>query len=187
MDLIMLNTCQYDRSITDFYWNTDSVHAISNDAGRTLVGSRQQDWFYNKLSKSSKRGAEWRIIGNQIVFSRINKSIPYGNMNALDYDVWDGYQSYHNRTLSHLYDNKINNNLFLQETAKHLGCQAWCGLVLTSIILRLAMTPSVSNSQVRADSSPCPYGQNITLHNANNLSSLFTAADPELQWQDLYY
>jgi alkaline phosphatase D len=33
MDLTMLDTRQYDRSITDLYCNTDYVHAISNDAG----------------------------------------------------------------------------------------------------------------------------------------------------------
>jgi alkaline phosphatase D len=43
MDLIMLDTRQYDRSITDLYWNTDYVHEISNDAGRTLMGSRQEN------------------------------------------------------------------------------------------------------------------------------------------------
>jgi alkaline phosphatase D len=43
MDLIMLDTRQYDRSITDLYWNTDYIHEISNDAGRTLMGSRQEN------------------------------------------------------------------------------------------------------------------------------------------------
>ena len=43
-DLIILDTRQYDRSITDLYWNTDYVHAISNDAGRSLMGSRQENW-----------------------------------------------------------------------------------------------------------------------------------------------
>jgi len=42
MDLIMLDTRQYDRSITDLYWNTDYVHSISNDAGRSLMGPRQE-------------------------------------------------------------------------------------------------------------------------------------------------
>lgn len=40
VDLIMLDTRQYDRSITDLYWNTDYVHAISNTAGRSMMGSR---------------------------------------------------------------------------------------------------------------------------------------------------
>lgn len=66
LDLIMLDTRQYDRSITDLYWNTDYIHAISNDAGRSLMGGRQESWFYNQLSSSQDRGAAWRVIGNQI-------------------------------------------------------------------------------------------------------------------------
>lgn len=65
MDIIMLDTRQYDRSITDLYWNTDYIHEISNDAGRSMMGSRQENWFYNELSASSERGAAWRLIGSQ--------------------------------------------------------------------------------------------------------------------------
>src|ERR1700761_5253122 len=97
-DLIMLDTRDYDRSITDLYWNTDYIHQISNDAGRSIMGSRQENWFYNQLSQSKARGATWRLIGSQTVFSRQNESLVYGNENPLDYDAWDGYQSNRNRT-----------------------------------------------------------------------------------------
>lgn len=93
-DLIMLDTRQYDRSITDLYWNTDYVHAIANDAGRSMMGSRQENWFYNQLSSSSKRGATWRIIGSQVVFSRVNMSIAFGDESPLNNDAWDGVSSF---------------------------------------------------------------------------------------------
>ena len=38
------------------------------------MGSHQENWFYNQLSKSAQRGATWRIVGNQIVFSHIVES-----------------------------------------------------------------------------------------------------------------
>lgn len=73
MDIIMLDTRNYDRvgetlcismqqhywqpqSITDLYWNTDYIHQISNDTGRSMMGSRQENWFYNELIESNKRG-----------------------------------------------------------------------------------------------------------------------------------
>lgn len=65
LDLIMLDTRQYDRSITDLYWNTEYVKEISNDAGRSMMGGRQENWFYSQLIESSKRGAAWRVIGSQ--------------------------------------------------------------------------------------------------------------------------
>jgi alkaline phosphatase D len=113
LDLIMLDTRQYDRSITDLYWNTDYVHQISNDAGRSMMGSRQENWFYSQLIASAKRAASWRVIGSQTVFSRLNESIAYGNVNPLDYDAWDGYQSNRNRTFQTLYENNIGNNIVI--------------------------------------------------------------------------
>lgn len=65
VDLIMLGTRNYDRSITDLYWNTDYVHELSNDAGRSMMGARQESWFYHSLLESAQQGASWRIIGSQ--------------------------------------------------------------------------------------------------------------------------
>lgn len=113
VDLVMLDTRQYDRSITDLYWNTDYVHEISNDAGRSMMGSRQENWFYEKLIASKERKATWRVIGSQTVFSRINESVAYGNVNPLDYDAWDGYQANRNRTFQTLYENDIGNNIMI--------------------------------------------------------------------------
>lgn len=47
------------------YWNTGYIHQISNDAGRSMMGSRQENWFYNQLGESANRGARWRVIGSQ--------------------------------------------------------------------------------------------------------------------------
>ena len=88
LDLIMLDTRQYDRSITDLYWNTHYVHQISNDAARSMMGSRQENWFFSQLKSSAQRAATWRVVGSQTVFSRINESIAYGNVDPLDYDAW---------------------------------------------------------------------------------------------------
>ncbi|KAJ9191059.1 hypothetical protein DTO164E3_8881 [Paecilomyces variotii] len=65
VDLIMLDTRNYDRSITDLYWNTDYVHELSNDTGRSMMGARQESWFYHSLLESAQRGDSWRIIGSQ--------------------------------------------------------------------------------------------------------------------------
>lgn len=66
VDLIMLDTRQYDRSITDTYDNTNYIDEIKDDAGRTLMGSRQENWLQRNLIESANRGAHWRILGSQI-------------------------------------------------------------------------------------------------------------------------
>ncbi|KAL8814739.1 MAG: hypothetical protein Q9223_006057 [Gallowayella weberi] len=107
MDLIVLDTRNYDRSITTLGWNDDYIGLISDDAGRTLMGSHQENWFYRQLSESANRSATWRIIGNQIIFSRVIEEF------GVNGDNWNGYVANRNRTLKHLYDNKIGNNVFL--------------------------------------------------------------------------
>ncbi|KAG6030214.1 hypothetical protein E4U41_000155 [Claviceps citrina] len=109
LDLVILDTRNYDRSITDLYWNANYISRISDDPSRSLMGARQESWFYKSLSQSKKRGATWRVIGNQIMFSRIFED-DHWRTNG---DAWDGYVANRNRTLEHLYNNKIDNNIFL--------------------------------------------------------------------------
>ena len=113
-DLVVLDTRNYDRSITDLSWNTDYVTSIRNDAGRSLMGSNQENWFYRTLSESKERGATWRIVGNQIVFSRVNITSWFGSAEEpYNVDQWDGYTANRNRTYQHLYGNQIDNTIML--------------------------------------------------------------------------
>ncbi|KAK0344367.1 hypothetical protein LTR91_013301 [Friedmanniomyces endolithicus] len=183
----MLDTRHYDRSITDLYWNTDYVHAISNDVGRTMMGSRQENWFYSQLSESADRGARWRIIGSQTVFSKINESVAYGNVDPLDYDAWDGYQANRNRTFNHLMENNIGNNIVISgdSHASWVSDLVWLDHANYSAVTGAGgLGVEFAGSAV---SSPCPYGQNITLASANNYSNWLEGANPELHWNDLYY
>ncbi|KAI8232624.1 hypothetical protein K4K53_005038 [Colletotrichum sp. SAR 10_77] len=183
-NLIMLDTRNYDRSITDLYWNTGYIHEISDDTSRSLMGSRQENWFYRQLKDTP---ALWRIVGNQIVFSRMNQSISNGPKNPFNYDQWDGYVANRNRTLKTLYDNKIDNTVFLagDSHASWVSDLVWLGekdygpeTGAGSIGVEFAGT---------AVSSPSSAGQNITQEKALNRSSWMTAANPELQWQEYFY
>lgn len=127
MDLIILDTRNYDRSITGLGWNNDYIDEIRDDPSRSIMGPRQEKWFYNSLSESDERGAAWRVIGNQLIFSRLfendegdmsadnwnvsNLSLPTANRSETD--TTEAYIANRNRTLKHLYDNEIGNNVFL--------------------------------------------------------------------------
>lgn len=88
---------------------------LSNDASRTLLGGRQEKWFYRQLSESSDRGAAWRVVGNQIIFSNLNQSgIDEGSeLFPASPDEWSGYNANRNRTLKHIVQNRINNTIML--------------------------------------------------------------------------
>ncbi|KAI0426081.1 PhoD-like phosphatase [Xylaria sp. FL1042] len=186
-DLVMLDTRQYDRSITDVYWNTHYLSDIYNDASRSLMGPRQEAWFYNTLKDSANRGATWRIVGNQVVFSRINESIATTSQPPYNFDQWDGYQANRNRTFHTLYENKIGNNIFLagDSHASWVSDLVWLD--------EHPYDPATGDGSLGVEfagtavSSPSPAGQNVTLEAAQLGSEVFIAANAELQWQDFYY
>ncbi|CDO72907.1 hypothetical protein BN946_scf185002.g92 [Trametes cinnabarina] len=121
LDLTMLDTRQYDRDITDLYYNTGIrshapnlrsttcasvkltftivIDSIADVKNRSLMGTPQE-------SSSKKRDAIWRIVGQQIVFTQLNES-------GFDVDAWDGYRANRQRILDHLYGEKIDNTIIL--------------------------------------------------------------------------
>ncbi|KAF2676174.1 hypothetical protein K458DRAFT_397196 [Lentithecium fluviatile CBS 122367] len=83
----MLDKRNHDRSITSLGWNKECIASIKDDAGRTLMG-------------------------NQIIFSRINNT-PKGD-EPLVTDGWDvRLHNKPNHILHHLYANNISNTVFL--------------------------------------------------------------------------
>ncbi|ODM23768.1 hypothetical protein SI65_01357 [Aspergillus cristatus] len=111
MDLIMLDTRNYNRSITSLEWNDDYIERIQNDTGRSLMGARQENWLYRQLSDSVNRGTTWRVIGSQLRFPRLEQEVD-GEV-IVNLDSWDGYRANYNRTPKHMYDNNIGNNIML--------------------------------------------------------------------------
>ncbi|KAL2819574.1 PhoD-like phosphatase-domain-containing protein [Aspergillus cavernicola] len=110
LDLIMIDTRNYDRSITDISDNAEYIELIHDDAGRSIMGARQENWFYRQLSESNDRGAKWRVIGNQLVFAHIQQQNEDGSL-SFSTDAWTAYRANQNRTLKHMYDNEIVNNI----------------------------------------------------------------------------
>ncbi|KAF8511255.1 PhoD-like phosphatase-domain-containing protein [Hysterangium stoloniferum] len=106
LDLTMLDTRQYDRDVTDVGYNT-VVNTIADFPGRSIMGLAQENWFYSTLSQSKARGAIWRVVGQQVVFTQVNFA------GFFDLDAWDGYRQNRNRVLNHLFSNKIDNTVIL--------------------------------------------------------------------------
>ncbi|KAI4868530.1 PhoD-like phosphatase-domain-containing protein [Hypoxylon rubiginosum] len=178
LDLIILDTRNYDRSITSLDWNDEYIDLIRNDASRTLMGSHQENWFYNQLSTSSSRGATWRIIGNQIVFSHIVESYGFSG------DNWNGYMANRNRTLKHLYDNNISNTVFLAGDSH----QNWVSDLVW--LDEKPYDPATGEGAVGVEFagtavSSTGYGGRIAAARAEAASRV--GNNTVLQWQDGYY
>jgi len=81
-DLIMLDT----RGLRDQQAAASDKAAFA-DPRRTLLGAAQETWLSDTLRASQKAGTQWRILGQQILFSPL--TMP--GMAVLRPDVWDGY------------------------------------------------------------------------------------------------
>lgn len=71
--------------LTYLGWNDDYLDLIRDDPSRTLMGARQENWFYKSLSDSKERGATWRLVGNQIIISRVFQD----EDNSMSGDNWN--------------------------------------------------------------------------------------------------
>lgn len=184
LDLIMLDTRQYSRDVPDLSSNLQLLKNIRDDQARTLMGPRQEAWFYRKLKESAKRKARWRFIGQQIVFAEVAD-----NSTGLGYnpDAWDGYRANKNRTLETLINNKIENNIILSGDS-HAN-------YVSDINYRdrKDYDPATGVGSVAVEfagtavSSPGPVGQNGTLEAAQIVAQYVVRTSEAVQWQDSYY
>ncbi|KAI9103698.1 alkaline phosphatase-like protein [Phlyctochytrium arcticum] len=103
MDLVMLDTRIWGRDKTD-----ERKGSTINDPNRSLLGQDQEAWLYSTLSQSSSRGAQWRILGQQVVMAPVKiAGIP------LFADAWDGYPVVRQRLLDYLVNKKIKDTVVL--------------------------------------------------------------------------
>jgi alkaline phosphatase D len=84
----MLDARNYDRDLTDLYYNTDYAASIADETNRLLMGEKQERWLCQNLVDSQQRGAIWVIVGQQII------------VNHLKYDACDAYEANTRRMLT---------------------------------------------------------------------------------------
>ncbi|KAJ6630716.1 PhoD-like phosphatase-domain-containing protein [Mycena sp. CBHHK59/15] len=179
LDLTMLDTRQYDRDVTDVNYNHDLVVSLSTFANRSLMGAAQEKWFFDTLDASKERGAVWRIVGQQIVFTQL---VLGGEM---DVDAWDGYKANRERVLDHLYQNKISNTIILSgdSHANWVSDLAHPNDTTTynPMTGEGAIGVEFAGTAVTSGSS---FGTNIQPAAADAISTVLVATNTDLQWSE---
>ncbi|KAI0273709.1 PhoD-like phosphatase-domain-containing protein [Gloeopeniophorella convolvens] len=182
LDLTMLDTRQYDRDLTDVYYNTEFVNTISSFANRSLMGFPQEKWFFDALSESKERGAVWRIVGQQIVFTQLNESGVY------DLDAWDGYRAARMRVLDHIQQNKIDNTVILSGDSHANWVSDLAHPNDTTnydpVTGKGGLGVEFAGTAVTSGSS---FGTGITPDAADVISQGLVAANTDLQWSEGSY
>lgn len=113
-------------------------------------------WFYDQLISSDKRGATWKIVGQQILVAHIVQD------DAVDNDAWDGYNQNRDRMLNTIRDNNIDNVIFLSGDSH----ASWLSEVTPLESLNgTAYDPSTGNGSYAVEfggtavTSPSQYGE----------------------------
>ncbi|KAM5345220.1 hypothetical protein ACJ41O_011082 [Fusarium nematophilum] len=166
----------------------NTEESFLTDGPRVTVDTRKVNavrayFEWMPIRESKERGATWRLIGNQIIFSRITED--HDGTVVLPSDNWSGYIANRNRTLQHLYDNDIGNNIFLAGDSHQnwVSDLVWLGTKdydnktgAGSIGVEFAGT-AVSSSGVDGPIEP----------NSGDAARSRVEGNPELMWQEGYY
>ena len=92
LDLFMVDTRLHGR---------EEQGVNESDPNRTMLGTDQYGWLTNELKNSS---AQWKVLGNQVVFAPITIfGIPINN------DAWDGYPAERQNLLDSIALHNIEN------------------------------------------------------------------------------
>jgi alkaline phosphatase D len=78
-----------------------------NNSQRTMLGNEQFNWLTAQLETSK---AQWKIIGNQVIFSKLDESF---NESAKSVDNWNGYPAEQVKLSTFLKDKKLKDVVFL--------------------------------------------------------------------------
>ncbi|HEX5656487.1 MAG TPA: alkaline phosphatase D family protein [Polyangiales bacterium] len=119
-DLIMLDTRMWARTpqagndMGAFDGTNVGEPADWTNPARHIVGDEQEGWIEQQLGASKTRGAKWRLIGNQVMFTQGRAPLDQRDPAYILFsDFWDGYQYDRDRVLNYIANNGVQNTVFL--------------------------------------------------------------------------
>lgn len=99
-DLTMLDTRIFGRDKQDM--------TAANDPQRSLLGLEQENWLNLNMMASKQRGAQWQLIGQQVILSPFK-----GSSATFNGDLWNGYVTSRQRFLDFIERNQLDNTVIL--------------------------------------------------------------------------
>ena len=94
---------------------SSTTDPILMDPNRTILGEEQYNWLVDRLTNST---AQWKIIGNQVVFAPLNTAGLIDNL-----DGWDGYPAERNKLIG-IIDSLEVDNVAIVTGDIHIGIAA---------------------------------------------------------------
>ena len=78
-------------------------------ADRSMLGEEQYNWLVSSLKSSS---AKWKVIGNQVIFSDLNRALLFPNQ-PKNMDSWDGYPAEKRALSRQIVENNIKDIVWI--------------------------------------------------------------------------
>jgi alkaline phosphatase D len=146
-DIVMLDT----RGLRDRQLTNRNDPRLK-DTRRSLLGAKQEAWLFEQLRESKARGAGWRVIGQQILFSPVSASGPFS------LDMWDGYPAARRRVIDFLAGERVGDVAILtgdlhSSWALDVPLDPWAGAAAPaarSLAVEL-VTPAISSPPLYTD------------------------------------
>ncbi|GGE78113.1 hypothetical protein GCM10011533_33090 [Streptosporangium jomthongense] len=92
----------------------------ARDRNRSLLGDDQQAWLFDQLELSQSRGAQWHLIGQQVMLAPLTlgglpdmPNLDLGGGAQVNYDQWDGYETSRRALLGRIEAMGLNNTVVL--------------------------------------------------------------------------
>ena len=107
LDMSLLDTRQYrtDQACNDVTLSTDPPCPETFDTDRTMLGTEQREWLFDRLGKSD---ATWNVLGQQVILGNFTL-----NGAVLNFDQWDGYPVERDALLQAVVDQEVSNFIVL--------------------------------------------------------------------------
>jgi len=155
---------------------------MADEPHRSLMGVNQEKWLLDTLSESKARGAVWRVIGQQILFTAVTRQ------GVIDWDAWDGYRTNRNRILDHLYSNHIDNTIITagDSHANWASDLAHANDTMTYNPATGEGAIGVEFAGTGVTSSTGPFNTG-DFNNAVNVSSIYVRDNIDLQWSEGFF
>lgn len=138
-DLFLLDTRQYRSDQLCMDEPGSDCGELATDQG-TLLGETQEQWLKDGLTSSP---AIWKLIGQQIVFSKVD----FGGL-FINWDQWDGYPTARQRLLDFFAAQQLQNVVILAGDL-HVGgmaeLNAVAGDINTPVVAVEIVTTSISS------------------------------------------
>lgn len=150
VDLLMLDT----RALRDQQVASSNMAALTSRT-RSILGTAQETWLFDQLRASQQSSVGWRILGQQVLLSRM---VPPGTQVMMP-DAWDGYQASRDRLLDVIANDRIRDVAILggdfhSSWAFDVPRNPWSGYQARtgegSLAVEL-LTPAISSPPLFAD------------------------------------